>query len=255
MLSCPKCGSVLTQKTVSTAGSGSIEVDFCESCGGVYFDRGEINRISQGEVTKLGHIKTHNTSHQGTNRCPKCGASLERYWGEAVPSDVYVLRCPDCSGTWFSHQDLKKFKTAQEHKINYFRTWKIPLSSLSSVLIPIALFVVLTGSTLIVVEQIKNTQDSRIFAQDILTTPSVVAADNRTTATIIFTTKVKAESDIVISGLIGPDDITVLPVSAQPKTAHRVTIRNLLPGKRYAYRIHILTGEDSIYSDEFSFSL
>jgi len=135
-MNCPKCGNVLISKTVKTAASGSIEVDLCETCGGVYFDRGEVNRITKQDADRLSNTHTHGTMHDGTNHCPKCGASLERYWGESVPSDVYVLRCPDCSGTWFSHDELQKFKDAQSAKINYFRTWKIPLSSLSSVLIP-----------------------------------------------------------------------------------------------------------------------
>lgn len=255
MLSCPKCGSVLTTKTVKTAASGSIEVDLCETCGGVYFDRGEVNRISKNDADQLSHLKTHGSPHDGTNRCPKCGASLERYWGESVPSDVYVLRCPDCSGTWFSHDELKKFKEAQNAKINYFKTWKIPLSSLSSVLIPIALLVVLTGSTFIVVDQVKTRQRTASYARDILTAPSVVKSEDGKSLTIIFTTKENATTELLINGYQGYEGITTLPISMKPKTAHQIQLKNVEPGQIYFYRIHVLTGEESVYSEEYSFSL
>lgn len=255
MLSCPKCGSVLTTKMVKTAASGSIEVDLCETCGGVYFDRGEINRISREDATRLAHIHTHGTPHDGANRCPKCGASLERYWGESVPSDVYVLRCPDCSGTWFSKDELEKFKEAQATKINYFKTWKIPLSSLSSVLIPIALFVVLTGSTLIVADQVRNQQRTATYAKQVLTDPSVVPSEDNQSITIVFTTREEAKTDLLINGYEDYEGITTLPISAKPRTTHQITLRSLKPGQTYFYRIHVVTGEDSFYSDEYSFSL
>lgn len=254
MLNCPKCGNTLTSKTVKTAASGSIDVDLCETCGGVYFDRGEVNRISKEDALRLSHTHTHGTAHDGTNRCPKCGASLERYWGESVPSDVYVLRCPDCSGTFFSKDELEKFKEAQTTKINYFRTWKIPLSSLSSVLIPVALFVVLTGSTLIVADQVRNQQRTASYAKQVLTDPAVVRGEDNQSITIVFTTKEEAKTELLVNGYQGYEGITTIPISTKPKTTHQITLRNITPGQTYFYRIHVVTGEDSFYSDEYSFS-
>jgi Zn-finger nucleic acid-binding protein len=255
MLSCPKCGSVLTTKKVKTAASGSIDVDFCETCGGVYFDRGEINRISKEDAEKLSHSETHGTPRDGSNRCPKCGASLERYWGESVPSDVYVLRCPDCSGTWFTKAELTKFKDAQSAKINYFRTWKIPLSSLSSVLIPVALFVVLTGSTLIVADQVQRRQQTTSNAQEMMTNPSVIKGENGSSVTVVFTTQKDATTQFLINGYQGHDGVTTLPISVKPKKTHEVTLTGLIPGQTYFYRIHVITGEESFYSNEYNFSL
>lgn len=254
-MNCPKCGNTLATKTVKTAASGSIEVDLCETCGGVYFDRGEVNRITKTDADRLSNTHTHGVMHDGTNRCPKCGASLERYWGESVPSDVYVLRCPDCSGTWFTQDELEKFKEAQSAKINYFRTWKIPLSSLSSVLIPIALFVVLTGSTLIVADQVRNQQRTASYAREVLTNPAVIRGDDGQSLTLVFTTKEKATTTLLINGYQGYEGVTTLPISTTPKTAHQITLRNLGSGQTYFYRIHVVTGEDSIYSAEYSFSL
>lgn len=255
MLLCPKCGHVLSTKTVKTASSGTLDVDVCENCGGVYFDRGEVNRISKGDAIKLVKGQDHDISSKGTNRCPKCGASLERYWGEAVPSDVYVLRCPDCSGTWFTKEELTKFKTAQVSKIDYFRTWKIPLSSLSSVLIPVALLIVLTGTILISVSQVQKSQYTQSLAKEILTAPSVINGTDGKSVTIVFTTRKNAKTELLINGYQGYVGVTTLPISADPKETHQITLHDLDPGQIYFYRIHVITGEDAFYSEEYSFSL
>ena len=40
-LKCPKCGSNLREKTLL-----GLTGDLCESCGGVFFDRAELNRLA-----------------------------------------------------------------------------------------------------------------------------------------------------------------------------------------------------------------
>ena len=41
---CPKCGQQLSQETC-----GTVEIDICPSCKGVWLDMGELGRIAEGE--------------------------------------------------------------------------------------------------------------------------------------------------------------------------------------------------------------
>src|SRR3989344_8533641 len=197
MYPCPTCGKPLSKKTINTVGAGRLEVDYCANCGGIFFDQGEVNRLSKGATEDLVEETASHAAHtygQGTNTCPRCGASLRRFFGESVPDDVHVLRCPDCRGTWFDTDNLTQFKEAQQAKLNYFRTWKLPLPSLSAVLIPIALLITLTGVTLITVEQVKEGTYTQIRARDVLTTPTVIIGADNTAVTIIFTTTESART-------------------------------------------------------------
>jgi len=106
-----------------------------------------------------------------------------------------------------------------------------------------------------VADQVRNQQRTETYAKQILTDPAVVRGEDGRSITVVFTTKENAKADLLINGYEGHEGVSTLPVSIQPKTAHQITLRNLEPGQIYFYRIHVVTGEDSFYSDEYSFSL
>lgn len=254
MLLCPNCNHKLTTKRVRTSSSGTIDIDTCEACGGVYFDRGEVNRIPREEAEKL--LEEHSPkavdTTKGTQLCPKCGSSLKRYWGESVPADVYILRCPSCHGAWFPENDLVKFKEAQNAKIQFHKTWNIPLPSLSSVMLPISLFVLLTGSLWVTIREIRKNSELRSYARGMLTTPSEIHDPELRRSTIIFTTRKPAKTELIFY-YSKPSGKIVLPVSTEPATTHMVTVPNLISGTTYYYYISVVTGEEAFESPEYSF--
>ena len=257
MYPCPTCGKKLTKKSINTVGAGRFEVDYCANCGGIFFDQGEVNRLSKGATKDLVEETSSHATHaygEGSNTCPRCGASLRRFFGEAVPDDVHVLRCPDCRGTWFDTDNLTQFKEAQEAKLNYYRAWKLPLPSLSAVLIPIALLITLTGVTFITVEQVKKGTYTETRARDVLTTPTVIVGADTTSATIIFTTTEPARTSLLF-WYEKPFGKTNLPISDELATAHQIQITGLEPGKTYYYQIDIVTAENSFASEEYVFTL
>ncbi|MBI4137111.1 zf-TFIIB domain-containing protein [Candidatus Roizmanbacteria bacterium] len=257
MYPCPTCGKQLTKKSINTVGAGRIDVDYCQNCGGIFFDQGEVNRLSKNATKDLVEETKSHAEHQygiGTNTCPRCGASLRRFFGESVPDDVHVLRCPDCRGTWFDAENLTQFKEAQEAKLNYFRTWKLPLPSLSAVLIPIALLVTLTGVTLITVDQVKRGTYTQTRAREVLTAPTVIVGADNTTVTIIFTTTEPARTTLLF-WYEKPFGKAVLPISSELSTAHQIQLENLQAGKTYYYQIDIVTAEHSFESEEYVFTL
>lgn len=257
MLSCPNCGHHLTKKNVRTASSGTLEVDFCAACGGVFFDKGEVNRISSETAEDLSQQKLSDVppkESRSSNICPKCGSSLERYFGESVPADVYVLRCPMCSGAWFQKQELEKFKKAQEAKINYFRTWKIPLPSLSAVLMPVALLIALSGAMFLTVKEVQRSQQARIQAQQTLSIPTVIPDPEARRVAIAFTTRELAKTDVSV-WTDQPLNATTYHVSVEPALVHQLVLRDLVSGKEYFYQIYVVTGEESLTSQTYSFKL
>ncbi|MBI4130308.1 zf-TFIIB domain-containing protein [Candidatus Roizmanbacteria bacterium] len=252
---CPNCNSVLHSKQIHTVAAGSIEVDVCESCGGVFFDAGEINRISEAAAEKLGQVQhVPLRTKKGSGNCPRCGASLSRYWGESVPNDVYILRCPECRGTFLPSKELMKFKRAQEAKIDYFRTWKIPLHSLSAVLIPLALFVVLTGVGFITVSQVQKTKQLETRAHEVLRAPLLIRGTDGQSATIFFTTTEPAKSKLIFY-YQKPFGKTELAVSETPQTSHQIELEGLTAGSTYQYQIELITAEDTLISSEYTFVL
>src|SRR5436305_12899869 len=78
-LTCVKCTSVLDK-----AGVGDVEVDLCPSCGGLWLDHGEIERIGRGKPAELDSLKKALTgsekpdeASETTTSCPACPGQLK----------------------------------------------------------------------------------------------------------------------------------------------------------------------------------
>lgn len=256
MLLCPDCNHFLTSQKVSVGVSGSVEIEHCPFCGGAFFDRFEVNRIPYHQVVRLTRMMPKASLEQisGSNNCPKCpNTLLERLTGEAIPADVFVLKCPKCRGTWFSPKNLEKFKKAQKSKLQYFKTWKIPLPSIHSVLIPLATFTVLTVLTFLSVSRIRESQQALTRAKEIISQPYILPNTERKAVTIIFSTSEPATSEIIFIYAKPLGKIT-LPASKTATITHQLTLTDLTPGKEYFYQIKVVTAEDSLTSPEFSFT-
>jgi Zn-finger nucleic acid-binding protein len=249
MLTCGECGKKLKTKRIRTR-SGDIEVDICSSCSKIFFDRGEVNRLSESESKKIVQDlpKPPRNPYEVSSVCPKCGNSLSRYWGEAVPNDVYVLRCPNCAGTWFSGDDLVDFKAAQESKINYYKQWKIPLPSLSSVIIPVLLLVSLTLITFISVSNLQKAQYRSSRAKEFISKPSVIPSDSPDTYILVFSTDTPSTTELEIK-LVPSGKIISVPASLSPTTSHQVIIPSSGLGQAFQYKVKALTGEETYESE------
>ncbi|MDQ7779651.1 MAG: zf-TFIIB domain-containing protein [Planctomycetota bacterium] len=109
---CPRCG--VPMKIIAREG---IEVDVCETCGGSWFDCGELNRLLQkhakiysyDEVREI--RKVIGPPHQITERvqyvkCPVCNHLMNRTnYGKF--SGVIVDRCRD-HGIWLDKGEFEK---------------------------------------------------------------------------------------------------------------------------------------------------
>ena len=255
MLLCPDCNHYLARREIITEGKGLLEIDHCSFCGGVFFDQFEINRLPYQEALKISASfqRPNRELLTGSHKCPKCQVTLERLAGEAIPSHVYVFTCPQCHGTWFSPRQLELFKDAQKAKVDYFKKWNLPLPSLESVFLQLAIFAVISGTVFFSVSKIRETRDARSKAFKAFTNePFVSTTQDKTKAEIVFATVEKATAEIIFY-YNKPFGKTTLPVSEEPKTFHNVTISGLEKGKVYYYKLEILTGEESFTTEEYSF--
>ena len=100
-MECPKCHAVMTALRVD-----EVEIDRCDRCGGLWFDRREAVAILQTDPAAAAAIDTgpswqaaiHN--EQGKVYCPRDGTLMRKL---AVPDrpGLVVERCGACEGTFF----------------------------------------------------------------------------------------------------------------------------------------------------------
>jgi len=106
-LTCPSC----QDKYLSSYEFHHQEVDNCETCGGIWFDNGELNNALSIADNGDDNVSTEQTlGHhikQSNRQCAHCECHLECYYlmdGYQIEVDV----CEACSGVWIDHDELHK---------------------------------------------------------------------------------------------------------------------------------------------------
>ncbi|MFO7899292.1 MAG: zf-TFIIB domain-containing protein [Planctomycetota bacterium] len=128
-MKCPRDGTELSKVEVL-----GLELDKCHHCDGIWFDRGELERIRDAGVEgveevlerKYGDPATEKGEVEGYMRCPRCGdARLQRqHYTYANP--VKIDRCERCHGVWVDDTELdaivgeKKNLDEQENNLKGF---------------------------------------------------------------------------------------------------------------------------------------
>lgn len=105
-IECPECGTAMERSARS-----DVEVDCCEACGGVWFDKGEVDAfLERSSKPRLPvedvMLRTANRGSPG-RQCPACGRE------ELRPGAAYELgfiRCHGCHGLFFSGTALRKLR-------------------------------------------------------------------------------------------------------------------------------------------------
>jgi Zn-finger nucleic acid-binding protein len=103
-LTCVKCTSVLDKARV-----GDVEVDLCPSCGGLWLDHGEIERLGRGKSEDLSRLRsaltgtaTPDSPSETTTACPACPGQLN----VVVLGPVNVEYCNKCHGIFLDKGEL-----------------------------------------------------------------------------------------------------------------------------------------------------
>jgi membrane associated rhomboid family serine protease/Zn-finger nucleic acid-binding protein len=97
---------------------GGVKIDRCDSCGGVWFDAGELNEYLSDAIASDPEIPDAPFTPDGPSGysapesrrseldCPRCRAKLTRF-NFAYDSGVILERCPICSGLWVERGKLR----------------------------------------------------------------------------------------------------------------------------------------------------
>jgi Zn-finger nucleic acid-binding protein len=103
-LTCVKCTSVLDKARV-----GDVEVDLCPSCGGLWLDHGEIERLGRGAADDLSGLRVALAGtadpeplSEASNACPACAGQLL----EVELGPVHIEHCDKCHGIFLDKGEL-----------------------------------------------------------------------------------------------------------------------------------------------------
>jgi Zn-finger nucleic acid-binding protein len=110
-MNCPKCDG----KTNSLNFEADLQVERCESCKGVWMDKGELARYAN--LPEDLPIGTYGTGKATTFSCPACKLKNEKQplYQTAFAQDLSLDYCQTCHGLWF---DNKEISALQNHLKN-----------------------------------------------------------------------------------------------------------------------------------------
>ena len=107
-MNCPRCKKPLTTETIKDV-KFSVEVDKCDSCGGLWFDKGELTRLAKIiEPTTIEIRKIPNKETQlKALSCPSC-SNMQLMLKADHPRDSKVIidYCPKCHAIWLDKGEL-----------------------------------------------------------------------------------------------------------------------------------------------------
>jgi len=131
-LPCPACLAVKMQK-VHVGDRGELVLDYCDRCGGVWFEAGEVQllrarrpaalwaRVPQrDDVSPARCHSCHAHIDPDAARCPACGQMVQLHcpacdqpMERARHADLTLDVCKRCKGVWFDHHELAAIWTLE----------------------------------------------------------------------------------------------------------------------------------------------
>ncbi len=112
-MNCPTCEASELRPVLTKQG---VEVDYCDSCGGIWLDKGEIFHFTKRRKQLANALKTAVQQARPTSRqCPKTGESLQEL--PLLDGTLVIDYCPANGGMWFDKGELKKMLTVDPKKL------------------------------------------------------------------------------------------------------------------------------------------
>jgi Zn-finger nucleic acid-binding protein len=117
MKKCPKCGSELKEKVI-----GSVSVDECESCKGIWFERGELHDAEESVDEYLHWLDFEIWKHpekfksrKSKLNCPSCESPTVVF--EYGHTGIEINYCQQCHGIWLDKDEFPKIIESFENEI------------------------------------------------------------------------------------------------------------------------------------------
>lgn len=107
-MNCPRCQEKLKRSTIAEP-AHRLVIDSCPSCGGMWFDREQLNeleRIVEPALIELRDIPPPEVQREKME-CPACNPPVSMMKSvHCRDQKVIVDYCPECSGIWLDHGEL-----------------------------------------------------------------------------------------------------------------------------------------------------
>ena len=124
-MKCPKCIGKLQKKNIEVNSANkdgkatdkySLEVDQCFSCGGVWFDRGELEKYTKEGLTIIDSPSLgpdmDKEMDQKEGICPRCQLVLDKVPYQKDPS-IMLDTCHKCGGIWLDSTEVDRIEKLQ----------------------------------------------------------------------------------------------------------------------------------------------
>lgn len=249
-MDCPHCHRPLSTLEIETSDGHNHFIEECLSCGGHFLDPFLANFLTLETARNIDSVLPKSHSVPATSPiCSKCGQIMPSIKDDSVPQTVTVFTCPNRHGDFFPKNQLFLFKEAQQSKIYFHKLWGIPLRSAFAVLIPV--LVIFSLATLLpsILTQVTTSQETRIKASEILTSPLITPISS-TQVLISFSTQRPTKTSLRFT----EGHLRSYDVSATPQTNHLISISDLSPGTLYKYVIVVDINGQPVTTSEYSFS-
>jgi PAT family beta-lactamase induction signal transducer AmpG len=106
---CPKCRADMEPLTIE-----GVEIDRCMVCHGLWFDRGEVEKLRDRKIAAaidIGDAVTGNALNNSDRyRCPRCGGKMLRMT-DARQKHIWYEECAACQGSYFDAGEFTDLAT------------------------------------------------------------------------------------------------------------------------------------------------
>lgn len=108
-MNCPKCRCAMHEMILE-----GVEVDFCSSCKGLWFDKDEIAFTAElsEDIPDISEVRKN--ARKTDDECPRCGIKLEEM-KFVQAQDLLIDRCPQCQGIWLDSGEFLKLEKIAAH--------------------------------------------------------------------------------------------------------------------------------------------
>ena len=113
---CPAC-----ERRLLRLKTGSVTLDTCHGCGGIWFDHGELEKVNQEQpdpdelIADFPVRPNVRATENPTRPCPRCETATLAQKLYSLGSGVILDTCPQCHGLWLDRGELEKIREILRH--------------------------------------------------------------------------------------------------------------------------------------------
>ncbi len=113
-MDCPRCKNTLIILELD-----EIETDYCTECGGIWFDKGELELIADNEKAVkelLSYFSKDADIKEKSISCPICKKKMDKVYVDKNKK-IIIDECPEGHGLWFDKGEILELIEANEIKV------------------------------------------------------------------------------------------------------------------------------------------